>query len=58
VEGGFQVGEVRALIRDYQDHQVWEGLNLFFGGAHTVVREAGGFAGAGDPRRGGVARVV
>jgi gamma-glutamyltranspeptidase/glutathione hydrolase len=58
VEGGFQAGEVRALIRDYQDHQVWEGLNLFFGGAHTVVREASGFAGAGDPRRGGVARVV
>ena len=58
VEGGFRPDEVADLIRDYPDHQVWEGLNLFFGGAHTVVRRAGGFAGAGDPRRGGVARVV
>lgn len=58
VEGGFHPGEVMALIRDYPDHQLWEGLNLFFGGAHTVVRGNGGFAGAGDPRRGGAARVV
>jgi gamma-glutamyltranspeptidase / glutathione hydrolase len=30
-------------------------LNLFFGGVQAVQRRAGEIAGAGDPRRGGVA---
>jgi gamma-glutamyltranspeptidase/glutathione hydrolase len=37
----------------------WPPLNLFFGGVHAVTRAAdGSLAAAGDPRRGGAARVV
>ena len=33
----------------------WDALNLFFGGAHSVLRRPDGLLeGAGDPRRGGV----
>ena len=32
-------------------------LNLFFGGVHTVSEHHGHFDGAGDMRRGGVARL-
>jgi gamma-glutamyltranspeptidase/glutathione hydrolase len=38
----------------------WSELNLFFGGAQAVARnqESGELTGGGDPRRGGVAKVV
>ncbi len=58
VEGGFDPHAVQRLIQDYPDHEVWSELNLFFGGAHTVATRNGRFAGAGDPRRGGVCHVV
>jgi gamma-glutamyltranspeptidase/glutathione hydrolase len=58
VEGGFQPGDVERLIADYPDHEVWTELNLFFGGAHTVLARDGQYTGFGDPRRGGVCRVV
>jgi gamma-glutamyltranspeptidase/glutathione hydrolase len=55
VEGGFDANEVASLIEDYPDHHLWDDLNLFFGGSHTVVREgSGALRGFGDPRRGGV----
>jgi gamma-glutamyltranspeptidase/glutathione hydrolase len=58
VEGGFKAAEVEKLVSRYPDHQVWDRLNLFFGGVHTVMEDQHGFRGAGDPRRGGVSRVV
>jgi gamma-glutamyltranspeptidase/glutathione hydrolase len=37
----------------------WPAHNLFFGGVHTVTRDADGrCAGAGDPRRGGTAVIL
>jgi gamma-glutamyltranspeptidase/glutathione hydrolase len=42
----------------WDDHHRWDAPNLFFGGCHTVVRHPDGFDGAGDPRRGGVFRLV
>ncbi len=58
VEGGFGVEAVERLIADYPEHEVWSERNLFFGGAHTVMVHEGEFSGVGDPRRGGVCRVV
>jgi gamma-glutamyltranspeptidase / glutathione hydrolase len=58
VEGGFPPEDVERLIAHYPEHQVWDGMNLFFGGAHTVSAGDVTYAGAGDPRRGGVCRVV
>ena len=58
IEGGFGEPAVAALTGRWPDHGVWQGHNLFFGGAHAVGRGPEGFSGAGDPRRGGVAAVV
>jgi gamma-glutamyltranspeptidase/glutathione hydrolase len=60
VEGGFEEGELRQLLAEHPDHQLWPGINLFFGGVHSVLvdRGAGSFHGAGDPRRGGVSIAV
>ena len=58
VEGGFSADQVDRLTADFPNHEVWQDLNLFFGGAHTVMARHGEFAGVGDPRRGGVCRVV
>jgi gamma-glutamyltranspeptidase/glutathione hydrolase len=58
IEGGFDRDEVMRLLQDYPKHQVWNELNLYFGGAHTVERDGDAFRGAGDPRRGGVCVVV
>ena len=58
VEGGFAVEEVERLVADFPKHEVWSERNLFFGGAHTVMVREGEFFGVGDPRRGGVCRVV
>lgn len=58
VEGGFAAAELEELIERFPDHEIWEDLNLFFGGAHSVARLATGYQGIGDPRRGGVCRTV
>jgi len=58
VEGGFETERLGELLAAYPSHHLWEDLNLFFGGAHTVVREGASRRGAGDPRRGGVCLVV
>lgn len=57
-EHGFNEREVQTLLRSYPDHKIWDSLNLFFGGAHTVSIEDGRFDGIGDPRRGGLSIVV
>jgi gamma-glutamyltranspeptidase/glutathione hydrolase len=58
VEGGFPEQGWKRLLADYPEHEVWDGLNLFFGGAHTVMSADQTLTGAGDPRRGGVCRIV
>ncbi len=58
VEGGFDPAVVELLLRDFAEHEVWASLNLFFGGAHTLVARGGRFSGAGDPRRDGACLVV
>ncbi len=58
VEGGFAPDQIELLTRHYANHEVWADRNLFFGGAHTVIADQGTFVGAGDPRRGGVCRLV
>ncbi len=50
---------LEALTAHWPQIRLWSGLSVFFGGAHSVSRGAdGGLDGAGDPRRGGVARFV
>ncbi|MFZ0788989.1 MAG: gamma-glutamyltransferase, partial [Chromatiaceae bacterium] len=58
IEPGFTADTVRLLTDHWPDHQLWDEPNLFFGGTHTVVYDGRQFAGAGDPRRGGVLRIV
>jgi gamma-glutamyltranspeptidase / glutathione hydrolase len=58
VEGGFDNGRLHALLAAYPSHHLWEDLNLFFGGVHTVLRDGANLRGAGDPRRGGACVVV
>ena len=56
-EAGFGESAIALLRSRYRGLRIWPDINLFFGGAHTVLRHAdGSLAGAGDPRRGGVAR--
>ena len=56
IEPGFDPPAVAALTSENPGSQVWDGLNLFFGGVHAVTADSsrGVFDGAGDPRRGGV----
>ena len=58
VEGGFETSEIEQLLQHYPDHKVWDEINLYFGGAHTVERRGSDFTGCGDPRRAGVCRVA
>lgn len=46
------------LQQHYPDYRFWQEPNLYFGGAHSVMKTARGVQGAGDPRRGGVTRVI
>ncbi len=54
IEPGFPADAIDALRERYPDHRLWATHNLFFGGSHTVCWDGKAFAGAGDPRRGGV----
>jgi len=60
VEPGFDDDAVDALAAAHADLKRWDALNMFFGGVHAVRRQPRGhdFDAAGDPRRGGVGRVV
>ncbi len=52
-------GTLQALAAHWPRLQVWRAQNVFFGGAHSVgIDAAGNLHGAGDPRRGGVVRLV
>jgi gamma-glutamyltranspeptidase/glutathione hydrolase len=55
------IAESAAAVAATMAEQIvrWPRHNLFFGGVHTVTRDTDGNChGAGDPRRGGAARVV
>lgn len=58
VEKGFASDVLQQLLEQYPDYQCWDTLNLFFGGVHSVQYRQGIFDGVGDPRRGGVCRVL
>jgi len=58
IEPGFPDETIDALAASGHDRKIWDTLNLFFGGAHTVVLDDYGLSGAGDPRRGGTFRLV
>ncbi len=56
VESGLSDASLAALFEEFPRHRLWPEKNLFFGGAHTVSREADGrLGGRGDSRRGGIA---
>lgn len=56
VESGFNEVTLDRLFDSFPRHRLWPDKNLFFGGAHTVAREANGrLTGKGDSRRGGIA---
>jgi len=58
-EPGISPAALAELEAAVPEHHVWPERNLFFGGAHTVAVTADGrFDGAGDSRRGGVARIA
>lgn len=47
------------FVAAFPDAHPWPDYNMFFGGVHSVERDADGtVSGVGDPRRGGVAIVV
>lgn len=59
IEGGINPTAVSQLNAEFPRHRVFDDLNLFFGGAHTVIRDSNRqLRGEGDPRRGGVSRIV
>ncbi|TVR66776.1 MAG: Gamma-glutamyltranspeptidase [Gemmatimonadales bacterium] len=58
IEGGFSPEVLETLTAIWSESRAWDGYNLFFGGVHLVERSTRGWAGAGDPRRDGVARVL
>jgi gamma-glutamyltranspeptidase / glutathione hydrolase len=58
IEPGLPPEALRHLADQWPNPELWDDLNLFFGGTHTVVYDGRQFTGAGDPRRGGVLRVV
>ncbi|CCQ75167.1 gamma-glutamyltransferase [Magnetospira sp. QH-2] len=60
-EPGFEPNLLNRLSADplVEDLCQWDDLNLFFGGVHAVSQDRSGVLhGAGDPRRGGVIRVL
>ncbi len=55
VEGKFSPKVVRQMEERFPKVKIWPDLNLFFGGAHTVLQRADGeLEGVGDSRRMGV----
>lgn len=58
VEGGVPEEAVDALAADGYRVRRWTDMNLFFGGVSAVASSGAGFAGAGDPRRGGHAAIA
>ncbi len=59
IEPGFDAVRPADFIGDFEEVKLWDEKNLFFGGVHAAARTGENrFDGAGDPRRGGVFRVL
>ncbi|HSS63104.1 MAG TPA: gamma-glutamyltransferase [Gammaproteobacteria bacterium] len=54
LEGGFDPARLAEVLKEFPQHQIWSERNMFFGGAHSCIREGSSMRGFGDPRRGGV----
>ncbi len=54
IEPGFDPQAV-AAVQEHVPVNLWDDLNVYFGGVHAVIPGVGG---AGDPRRGGTVTVV
>ncbi|MES9964117.1 MAG: gamma-glutamyltransferase, partial [Candidatus Sedimenticola sp. 20ELBAFRAG] len=55
LESGASEKVLEQLEHEFPEHRLWPEKNLFFGGAHSVVRDQkGNLKGQGDSRRGGV----
>jgi gamma-glutamyltranspeptidase/glutathione hydrolase len=58
IESGFDIEQLQLLSGDFTNRKMWSQKNLFFGGVHAVTEHQGTYDGAGDQRRGGVAKIV
>ncbi|NND65556.1 MAG: gamma-glutamyltransferase [Gammaproteobacteria bacterium] len=58
VEPGFDQQVTDQLQQQFENCQLWDQQNLYFGGVHAVMTNNGQLSGAADPRRGGVSLVV
>jgi gamma-glutamyltranspeptidase/glutathione hydrolase len=58
IESGFDDDATRAIENGPATVHQWPGQSLFFGGVHVAEQAEGRFRAAGDPRRGGVGRLV
>jgi gamma-glutamyltranspeptidase/glutathione hydrolase len=59
LEHGIPESTRQHLTGLFERYHSWDAKNLFFGGAHTVMRDSGGeLNGHGDTRRGGISVLV
>lgn len=59
LEPGFADAAAKAVAREAERAAPWPERNMFFGGVHVAGQDRSGrLSAAGDPRRGGVARIV
>lgn len=58
IERGFEQPALDVVCKAWPNHKIWNNSNLFFGGAHSVMKTTSGFQAAGDPRRGGASLIV
>jgi gamma-glutamyltranspeptidase/glutathione hydrolase len=59
LEPGFPADAAEAVAGEATQLAPWPERNMFFGGVHLAGRDAEGrLSAAGDPRRGGAARIV
>ncbi len=54
IEAAEEWDEMDALLESFPGAKAWPERSLYFGGVHWAEAGPGGYAGAGDPRRGGV----
>jgi gamma-glutamyltranspeptidase/glutathione hydrolase len=58
IENGLGDQQTDSLTEAHPDHKVWADKNVFFGGVHAILKSDQGFAAAGDPRRGGIGKLI
>ncbi len=58
LEPGIEIDERSEIPDQFETKNYWQHNNLFFGGVHSVQACEGTFSASGDPRRGGIGRVL